>query len=209
MNDNQRPPAVPARPGVFDPFQDRTSRDIRNSLSSALAQAIAEGNPATVEELAASLLADHVGQPYRSYIESRLARYHQALAAITGGSADPLWQGLILWDLQLFFEMHEVLEHAWYHAEGTKKLLLQAMIRAAGVYVKLEYDYRQQAAKMAAKALEVLELNEGILRQYFEPEKLLDALKTLNPRPPRLLGDTDTTESLTKEKASGKDIPEA
>lgn len=194
MDETQRIPIEPPGSVIFDPFQDRTSRDIRNSLSSALAQAIAGGNYTAVEDMAASLLIGHSGQqqPYRSYIESRLVRYRRALAAITEGSADPLWQGLILWDLQLFFEMHEVLEHAWYHAEGNRKLLLQAMIRAAGVYVKLEFGYNRQAAKMAAKAVDFLALNADMLRQYFEPEKLLDALKTLEPKPPSLLGDTDT-----------------
>ena len=100
---------------------------------------------------------------------------------------DPFAQGVELWNERLFFELHEVLEHAWYHAEGDHKLLLQAMIRAAGVYVKLEYGYVRQAAKMAGKAREVLENSRDILRQYFDPEELLTALASLDPVPPRLL----------------------
>lgn len=210
MNDNLQHPTMPIKPGIFEPFQDRRSRDIRNSLSSSLAQAIAEGNPVIVEHMAASLLVDDPDYPYNDYIDNRLARYRQALPCIAEGSTDPLQQGLILWDQQLFFEMHEVLEHAWYHAQGKRKLLLQAMIRAAGVYVKLEFGYSRQAAKMAEKALKVLLPNADMLREYFEPERLLHALKTLDPIPPLLLSSAEPDEQIrTKEKAPGIDIPEA
>ncbi len=180
------------KPAVFEPFQDRLSRDIRNGLSRALSQALAEGDMAPIETLAESLIAQNLSRCYCAYIESRLERYRQAFTHIHNGQKDPFRQGLILWDLQLFFEVHEVLEHAWYHALGNRKLLLQAMIRAAGVYIKLEYGYTRQAAKMADKAREVLEKNVDVLREYFAPEELLIALRTLNPVPPILLKTKDT-----------------
>jgi hypothetical protein len=106
--------------------------------------------------------------------------------------------------------MHEVLEHAWYHAQGSRKAVLQAMIRAAGVYVKLEYGYTRQAAKIAMKALNVLEGNTVLLREYFAPEELLQALKALAPTPPILLGDDERPEQgQSKKKAPGTNVPEA
>jgi hypothetical protein len=106
--------------------------------------------------------------------------------------------------------MHEVLEHAWYHAEGNRKTVLQAMIRAGGVYVKLEYGYARQAAKIAAKALSVLESNTALLGEYFAPGELLQALKTLAPIPPVLLGpDQSPEQDKSKKKAPGTDVPEA
>ncbi|KAB2887659.1 MAG: DUF309 domain-containing protein [Desulfobulbaceae bacterium] len=179
--------AETAPPPVFEPFQDRRSRDIRNALSSALAEAIAEGRPEPFEREATRLLDDRPPERYRDYITDRLPRYHRALEAIARGITDPYAQGVELWNERLFFEMHEVLEHAWYYAEGDHKLLLQAMIRAAGVYVKLEYGYVRQAAKMAVKAREVLERSREVLLHYFEPEELLTALARLDPVPPRLL----------------------
>ena len=175
------------KPVVFEPFQDRLSRDIRNGLSNALSQALAEGDMHPVEAMAQSLLAEDLNRCYCDYIQGRLERYCLGFAEIQRGGKDPFWQGLVLWDLQLFFEVHEVLEHAWYHAQGNRKLLLQAMIRAAGVYIKLEYGYSRQAAKMAEKAVEVLEKNVDVLRAYFAPEELLLALRTLSPAPPVLL----------------------
>lgn len=178
--------AETAPPSVFEPFQDRRSRDIRNALSSALATAITEGRPEPFEREATRLLADRPPEHYRDYITDRLPRYHRALDVIGRGITDPFAQGVELWNERLFFELHEVLEHAWYHAEGDRKLLLQAMIRAAGVYVKLEYGYVRQAEKMAGKARDVLENSRETLRQYFDPEDLLTALTRLDPVPPRL-----------------------
>ena len=199
-----------ASPCIFEPFQDRFSRDVRNSLSRALALALAERNPDPFETAAASLLSRDLNRCYKDYIESRLNRYRLAFAHIQSGDQDPFRQGLVLWDLQLFFEMHEVLEHAWYHAEGSRKTLLQAMIRAGGVYVKLEYGYTRQAAKIAAKALSVLESNTALLGEYFAPGELLQALKTLAPIPPLLLGhDQPPKQDKSKKKASGTAVPEA
>ena len=172
---------------TFEPFKDRLSRDIRNALSRALNQALVQGDMTPVEALAASFLDQDLDRCYREYVQSRLTRYRQAFAQITHGQPDPFWQSLVLWDLQLFFEVHEILEHAWYHAHGSRKILLQAMIRAAGVYIKLEFGYTRQAAKLATKAREVLARNSNALRSYFAPEELLQALATLDPKPPLLL----------------------
>ncbi len=210
---SQRPvdtAADSASPCIFEPFQDRLSRDVRNALSRALALALAERNPAPFETAAASFLNRDPDRCYKDYIESRLNRYRLAFARIQLGDQDPFRQGLVLWDLQLFFEMHEVLEHAWYHAEGNRKTVLQAMIRAGGVYVKLEYGYTRQAAKIAAKALSVLENNTALLGEYFAPGELLQALKTLAPIPPVLLrNDEGPEQGQSKKKAPGTAVPEA
>lgn len=172
----------------FDPFRDRLSRDIRNDLSRCFGQSLADGSLSPVEELSASLLEGDLHRCYREYVESRLELYRRAFDRIRKSGQDPILRGLILWDLRLFFEMHEVLEHAWHHSEGGLKMLLQSLIRAAGVYIKLEHGYYRQAARLAEKACAVLEKHGGALRDYFAPEALIAALRSLNPVPPILLG---------------------
>lgn len=171
---------------TFNPFTDRLSRDIRNDLSSSLVVCLKTGDISAAKEVAAAYLTDHSEEPYAEYIQKRLKRYGQAIAKIHGGPEDPIWRSIVLWNLGLFFEMHEVLEHAWYSAQGDTKLIMQALIRAAGVYVKLGCGYQPQARKMADKALTVLSEHEDFLSQYFRPEPLLDALRKLNPQPPLL-----------------------
>ena len=63
---------------------------------------------------------------------------------------DYLAIAVILWDLDLFFEVHEILEPPWIKAQGDRKLLLQALIRAAGVYINLELGYTDRAAKISS-----------------------------------------------------------
>ncbi|RPH39089.1 MAG: DUF309 domain-containing protein [Desulfobulbaceae bacterium] len=184
------------KPTAFDPFQDRLSRDIRNDLSSTFSKALAAGDPALIETLVKSLLTRDLSSCYRDYILSRIDRFRRAFDLIRKSDNDVFRQGFILWDLQLFFEVHEVLEHAWYHAQGEKKLLLQALIRAAGVYIKLEFGYSRQAGKMAERALPVLEKNAEFLGRYFPPEEFLSALRTLDPHPPILLKDPSSLSGL-------------
>ena len=171
----------------FNPFTDRLSRDIRNELSSALALSLKEGSEKPLMTVAQQFLATEPAEIYVAYINERLHRYRKAIESISGKIDDPFLRSFMLWDLELFFEMHEVLEHDWYHATGETKLLMQALIRAAGVYIKLECDLLPQASKIAAKALPVLEAQQDTLATYFPPERLIEALKSKSPIPPKLL----------------------
>jgi hypothetical protein len=171
---------------LFNPFEDRQSRDIRNSLSEGLAEAVETGSTDKLTEIVAGYRRQRLAAFYRDYLENRYARYLQALKVIEKGITDPLQQSVILWNLGLFFEVHEILEHAWYSAEGDMKATLQALIRAAGVYIKQEYGFNEAAARIAAKAIPVLEANRKILEAYFRPERLISALKNPEAAPPTL-----------------------
>jgi len=171
----------------FDPFRDRLSRDIRNDLSESLLTCLQEHSLAAAQAVADRYLAGEMAPCHTAYILARLDRYNRFLALVAGGPTDVLWKGLVLWDLGLFFEVHEILEHAWLRAAGDEKTFLQALIRAAGVYIKQECGFGDAAAKMAAKALPILEANRHRLAVYTDPERLLSALGSLNEKPPLLL----------------------
>ena len=173
----------------FNPFEDRFSRDLRNDLSEGLAAAVESGDNTKLVETVSYYQDLHLDPCYRNYLEDRYDRYQAALAIIqdeTDRIDDPIRQALVLWDQELFFEVHEILEHNWYSAEGAVKLTLQALIRAAGVYIKREYGFVDAAARIAAKAVPVLTANSNLLDKYFEVEKLTTALQNEGP-PPKLL----------------------
>ena len=171
----------------FEPFQDRLSRDIRNELSAALPLALAHNDLSPVQAVAARYLQQDLATPYVAYIEMRLAGYAKALAIIARtDAADVLTRALVFWDLGLFFEVHEILEQAWHGAHGAEKEILQAMIRAAGFYIKGEYGYAEAGAKMADRAVKALEKNRHGCTG-FELDRLLESLRKLNPIPPKLL----------------------
>lgn len=171
----------------FEPFQDRLSRDIRNELSAALPLALAQNDLAPVRAVADRYLRHNLPAPYAAYIEARLAGYAKALEIISRTNAgDAMAKALVLWDLGLFFEVHEILEHAWRGAHGAEKEMLQAMIRAAGFYIKGEYGYFEAGKKMADRAVAGLEKNRQACTG-FDLDALLESLRNLDPIPPKLL----------------------
>ena len=171
----------------FEPFQDRLSREIRNDLSATMGMVLSQLDLSEAQEVADRYLSRDIKSYYRDYITDRIVRYQLALEVISKGPVDPFWRALVLWDQKLFFEVHEILEHAWYQATGDEKKILQAMIRAAGVYVKLEYGYAEAARKMANRALPVLIKHRAYLDRYFDTARLIAALQNLDGETPFLL----------------------
>lgn len=174
-------------PSCFEPFQDRLSRDIRNELSAALPRALRQMDLAPVRAVAARYLQPEPAPCYVDYIEARLAGYAEALAIIDRTHAEgALGRALVFWDLGLFFEVHEILEQAWHGARGAEKEIFQALIRAAGFYIKGEYGYFEAGAKMAGRAVAALEKNREAC-SGFDLDALLASLRRLDPVPPKLL----------------------
>lgn len=171
----------------FDPFSDRLCRDIRNDLSEALMDALRRLDPAPLQRVADRYLATDPEPVYRQYIEDRMQRYGRALQCIEQQHLDDAFaRALVLWDEELFFEVHEILEHAWMDAKGQTKLILQAMIRAAGMYVQLDHGNTKGATSMAAKAVAAFEANRTEVPGIFDLDLLLNKLRNVDPVPPKL-----------------------
>ncbi len=175
------------KPKEFDPFEDRLSRDVRNQLSHSFRRALKEDDYTPFLETAERFRSLDPGEIYEEYIRERLDRYRKALETIrAGGMSDPWQQGLVLWDLHLFFEVHEIFEEAWLRSSEAEKNIYQAMVRAAGMYIKLKYGNSRGARKMAEKAADALERHRDRLPENFEVDLLLDKLRSLDPVPPKL-----------------------
>jgi hypothetical protein len=172
----------------FDPFRDRRARDIRNTLSAAFIQSVKNLTPSAFEAEGKSLLGLETSEDKKEYILDRLSRYRKCFNTFElQPDLSPLQQSLILWDAELFFEVHEILEGLWTKAEGREKLALQGLIRAAGVYILMDGGSRQGIEKMAAKAIRALEENLSVLTDFPSPQRLLSKLENIDPVPPKLL----------------------
>lgn len=171
----------------FQPFADRLSRDIRNDLAKAFAVSLAKNSQTPFRKVAMEYRASAPDSCYRDYIDNRLKRYSRVFNHMQTLQADTLRLALMLWDEKLFFEVHEILEPVWLQAEGNTRLFLQAMIRAAGCYIKREAGYPEPAARMAAKALPVLEANRDLLDGHTDTDRLIKALTPPLSPPPLLL----------------------
>ena len=173
----------------FDPFLNRLCRNIRNELSESLIETIHCGNVGPSYALAEQYLSEHAEPFINSYINSRIRCYEAIITQIRSANIqvhETYIIALLLWDQELFFEVHEWLENKWHDSEGTEKMILQALIRAAGTYLHLEYGRNEGAKKMAAKAVASLIRYKAFVPVFFNLEVLVAKLKAVDPVPPKL-----------------------
>ena len=173
----------------FDPFESRLCRQVRNGLSESLMDSIPRGDIASLQAVAEQLLQDHAEAIIETYIDDRITRYQAVIAQIRSANipADDTYAiALLLWDQELFFEVHEWVEARWLQSSGADKLVLQAVIRAAGTYVHLEAGNPEKAKKIAAKALPPLVQHKALVPGFFNVDVLIASLESVNPVPPKL-----------------------
>lgn len=138
----------------FDPFRDRQARDIRNSLSRSFLQAL-ESRDFDLLNKSADAFQQHLRQPvYKSYINNRLNKYQKVFALVSSEKiSDVLQQAEILWEHELYYEMHELVEQIWKTASGDRRKALQGLIQAAGMKIHLANNNLKGARGIGAKAL--------------------------------------------------------
>jgi hypothetical protein len=188
----------------FDPFRNHLCRDVRNQLSSSLLKTIHARNISPSHLVAETFLASGVEQSIQDYIAQRLERYQAIIDQIVTADIaeeETFAIALLLWDQELFFEVHEWLEEKWLKSQGTEKSILQALIRAAGSYLLLEHNRMSGARKTAAKAVESLTLYSKDIPSFMHVSLLISKLKALTPVPPKL-GAKEFIERLIHNKRS-------
>ena len=166
----------------FDPFKFRLARDIRNNLSKSFLQAIAEKDVSVFRRCGAECMQSNLEPAYAQYVKTRMARYEEAYAIIEQKkNKEVLQQAAILWDLELYFEMHELLEPEWKEAEGDRRRALQGLIRAAGMKIHAENNNAKAVVKMGANALADLVKYGGELTGFVRLDAILAEIhQTLN-----------------------------
>jgi uncharacterized protein len=171
----------------FDPFRDRTARDIRNSLTSAFVSEITGKHPGAVCEIAQFWLSRTLKTVYLDYIEKMRARYAQALKMIHRTEcADIRLQAVLLWNSGLFFEMHELLEMLFTKTKGLERVALKGLIQAAGVYVHANRGNQIAAKGLALRARDHLLAGREQLRFITNLDQLIENLKD-SAQPPIML----------------------
>lgn len=175
----------------FDPFRDRTARDIRNSLTSAFISEITGKHPGAVCEITQFWLCRTQKPVYLEYIEKMRARYAQALKMIHGTEcADMRLQAVLLWNSGLFFEMHELLEMLFTKTTGLDRIALKGLIQAAGVYVHANRGNQKASQGLALRARDHLLAGRERLRFITNLDQLIENLK--NPGQPPIMLDTQS-----------------
>ena len=173
---------------IFDPYKDRLARDIRNSLSSALVKELTGDADNLLSAMAKEWLSAAPAHVYRAYIENRLALYQRAIDEIRADQVvDTRYQAVYLWNLGLFFEMHELLETIWQKTSGAERSALQGWIQAAGVYVHFQRGKVDVAQRLARKAQMHLRNGRNCLGFISNLDQLIDAIAAPEDVAPQII----------------------
>ena len=173
----------------FDPFNDRLSRDIRNSLSEAFVDSLAQTQPYGYQTTAEKWLTGKptAGAGCRAYIQDRLHRYDRVLEEIKAAHlTDALLQSLVIWNNGLYFEFHDHLERIWQKTTGDEHQALKALIKAAGVFIHMEYNHLQAAQSLATKSVNQMLRYSHCLTFITNLDVFAEKIKNLDPVSPKL-----------------------
>ncbi|UCF95316.1 MAG: DUF309 domain-containing protein [Desulfobacterales bacterium] len=171
----------------FDPFSDRRSRDIRNSLAEAFVTSLTYKDQTVYRNVARQWQAENLAPVYNDYIADRLQRYGLVFEQIQHNHLDDqLLEALVIWNCGLFFEVHDHLEIIWRQTSGEERQALKGLIKAAGVYVHLGHHHQQAAERLAGKSFTLMRQHAHCLDFIANLKVLLENLKNLAPDPPRL-----------------------
>jgi hypothetical protein len=171
----------------FDPFEDRISRDIRNSLSKAFSEALAQMEQSGYRDVTDNWCAKNPSEIYLKYIQNRVPRYDRVFKQIKASHLDDaLLQCLVIWNNELFFEVHDHLEGIWIQATGDKRQALKGLIKASGVYIHNEYGRQQAVKNLSIKSHNLIRQYSHSLTFITNLDVLAQKLIARDPIPPRL-----------------------
>ena len=174
-------------PDDFDPFNDRLSRDIRNTLSEAFVESLVQIEPLGYQVAAEKWLVTKPAAGYVNYIQDRLHRYDLVLEKIMASRLDDaLLQSLVLWNNGLFFEFHDHLESIWQQATGDEHQALKGLIKAAGVYIHLEHNRQAAVKSLSIKSLNLIRRYSHCLAFITNLDVLTKRLENSDPVSPKL-----------------------
>ena len=172
---------------TFNPFTNRLSRNIRNSLSSAFSDALRSMDTGALVRCKTAWLQLNLPDAMAAYIGDRMQRYNRIIDHVrTHRISDSRRQALLAWNERLFFEVHEVLEDLWHPATGALRKALQGWILAAGMGEHLHYGQSSAAQRLARKADQLLRTHQDQLAFIGNLEDLLDWLQDCSNPPPEL-----------------------
>ena len=173
---------------IFDPYNDRLARDIRNSLSSALAEELTGKADGILSAVVDSWIEMVLALIYQTYIKERVALYRQAISKIRACQiVDPRYQAIYLWNMGLYFEMHELLETVWLKAIEPERSALKGWIQAAGVYEHFQRGKVDAARNLGRRAERYLRKGRSFLSFISNLDQLIEAVADPSDVAPQII----------------------
>lgn len=146
----------------FDPFENRACRDVRNHMGHDMATAIISQQPQMFKNSVKNILDQDISKEIEAYVLHLDACFDKALNTLQALSTEEQNfknQFVILWNLGLFFECHELAEEKWGNAPLRDKKGYQGLVLAAVAYEQKKYHRDVPALSVGEKAAKLLTAN--------------------------------------------------
>jgi hypothetical protein len=180
---------LPLRNALAELVCDALEGDDAREALGWLAAPEHEPSPSAARRLAAvhlvdagdhALLAAHA--PWGDQVRAHAARGLRAATAHRGRDValtDPVGRAVVqaaaLWEEELFFEVHEVLEAVWQHQTGASRQALQGLIQVAVAFHHLAHDNPRGARTLLREGRARLAASPPGTLPWLEVEQLLTA----------------------------------
>ncbi len=167
---------------IFDPFENRHHRDIRNALGSGFVKSIQQRTLRPFQSALDTYPNQLDKSPTGIYIENRHQVLKKMLNQIESTEAcimDDFSILMLLWDHQLYYEFHEWVEEIWLTAKGDFKKALQALIFVSVAFEQHLYNRNDPAKRLALKAIDRLNKHKFFLPNSIKASIFIDALKKI------------------------------
>ncbi len=167
---------------IFDPFENRLCRNIRNDIGYGFVKSVQQRSLAPFNSALKKYHNNADNPPFKSYINHRLTLVKKILMQIDSGRLKTVNEFSILmfvWSHQLYYEFHEWVEELWLPANGNYKKSLQGLIFASVALEHHQYNRQIPAQKLSIKAIAKLERHGLLLPELINTEVIVDALKKI------------------------------
>lgn len=167
---------------IFDPFESRLCRDIRNDLGAGFVKSVQQRS-FTPFHSSLDKFQNYIDRkPTGTYIKNRFTLLHNIINQIE--TNEPRIENVFsilqwFWDHQLFYEFHEWVEELWQIENGNSKKALQALILAAVACEQHHYNRVSPARKLSDKAIKKFYQFGSYLPEIMDANDFIRVLKKI------------------------------
>ncbi len=175
---------------IFDPFESRRCRDIRNAIGHGFIKSLQRHSVAPFTSAVHNFESQKTSSEIKHYIHHRQACLEKISKQIKTMPQDHdhfFEIASLIWNHGLFFEVHEWLEEKWILSKEDQKKSIQALILCAIAYEQLIYNKKGPSQKVASKAIMLLKKFRATIPNPFDPDILIEHLGDLRLNSPVLV----------------------
>lgn len=166
---------------IFDPFNSRLCRDVRNQLGHAMVESFETGSVDPFSKAVNKWKSATHEASVLDYINHRQACFENLFKPLETFNFSNAKIIPMLWNQKLYFECHEWLEEQWLKSSGKTKKGLQALILCAAAYEHQLYNRPESAKKVSKKAISRIREFKNHLPDWVDAKDIINHLTDLSP----------------------------